>query len=470
MAARLVSAAEVMKHHTVEDCWVVIHGKVYDVTQFLPDHPGGVNVIAKNAGRDATKAFDPIHPKDVLTALPAEAYIGDIDPSSVHLFSLHTSTPANEEASAMAVSTKPPIEHMINVSDFESVAQNQMTKEAWDYYCSGADDEITLRENRASFQRYWLCPRVLVDVSSVDVSTKLLGFDSSFPLYISATALGKLAHPDGELALARAAHSLGIIQMVPTLGSYSLDEMLAARQPNQIQFLQLYVNRNRQLTLDIIRKAEKAGCKALAITVDAPQLGRREKDMRNKFTAQAPSVQKKDSLNRAQGTARAISSFIDPSLSWKDIKWFRENTKMKIILKGVQVGQDAVLAAQHGVDGIIVSNHGGRQLDLCRTGIDILPEVMSALDSINARERVEVFVDGGVRRGTDIFKAIALGAKGVGIGRPALWGLAAYGQDGVERVLELLREEFRLAMMLMGTPSVADIKREMVTRHVCSKL
>jgi len=285
----------------------------------------------------------------------------------------------------------------------------------------------------------------------------------------SATALGKLAHPDGEVALTRAAYNQGIIQMLPTLASCSLDEMTAARKPDQILFYQLYVNGNRKVTEDIVRKAERGGCRALFVTVDAPQLGRREKDMRNKFTAADPNMHKKtgQKVNRSQGTARAISSFIDPSLCWDDIAWLRSITSMAIVLKGVQCGEDAVLAVKYGVQGIVLSNHGGRQLDFSRSGIEVLVEVMDALRSAGLEKKLEVFVDGGVRRGTDIFKAVALGATAVGIGRPTLYGLAAYGQEGVERVVEILKEEFGMVMGLMGAPSVKDIKPEMlITRNL----
>jgi len=269
--------------------------------------------------------------------------------------------------------------------------------------------------------------------------------------------------------LTRAAYNQGVIQMLPTLASCSLDEMIAAKQGDQVQFYQLYVNGNRKVTEDIVRRAEKGGCKALFVTVDAPQLGRREKDMRNKFTATEANEQKRagDKVNRNQGTARAISSFIDPSLCWDDIKWLQSITKMPIVLKGVQCGADAVLAVKHGVSGIVLSNHGGRQLDFSRSGIEVLEEVMHDLKKIGAEKKLEVYVDGGIRRGTDIFKALALGATAVGIGRPSLYGLAAYGQDGVERVIEILRDELVMCMGLMGTPTVNDIKPEMaITKNL----
>lgn len=309
------------------------------------------------AGKDATSGFEPVHPKDIVKILPSNAYIGDVDASTVskERETTQTQTTVNE---VQMVDGRPHVSYLINVFDFEAVAKQVMKKESWDYYSSGSDDEITLRENHSAFQRIWLKPRVLVNVGNIDMRCNLLGNPSSFPLYITATALAKLAHPEGEVVLTRAAHSQGIIQMCPTLASCSLDEMIAARKEGQSQWFQLYVNRDRNITKEIVQKAERGGMKGLFITVDAPQLGRREKDMRNKFLANPPDLQKSDKINRNQGTARAISQFIDPTLNWDDIKWFKSITKMPIVLKGVQCAEDAVLAVQHGVQGIVLSNHG----------------------------------------------------------------------------------------------------------------
>jgi L-lactate dehydrogenase (cytochrome) len=281
-------------------------------------------------------------------------------------------------------------------------------------------------------------------------------------LYISATALGKLGHPEGEVVLTRAAHTHNIIQMLPTLASCSLDDMTNARGEGQIQFFQLYVNRNRDITQKVVQTAEQRGCKALFITVDAPQLGNREKDLRVKFVNAPPDIQDEKDIRRDQGAARAISSFIDTSLNWKDLEWFRSITKMPIILKGIQTSEDAILAAKYGCEGIVLSNHGGRQLDFAVSGIEILPEVVEALKKEGLYDKIEIYVDGGIRRGTDIFKAIALGAKAVGIGRPLLYAMASYGQAGVERALRLLRDELELAMRLAGANTLADIRYEML--------
>lgn len=347
-----------------------------------------------------------------------------------------------------------------------------MKPAAWAYYSSGADDEVTMRENNSVYGRIWFRPRILRDVSTVAFNTTLLGQKCSMPIYITATALGKLGHPDGEKNLTIAAGRTGLIQMIPTLASCSFDEIVDARlNDQQTQFFQLYVNSNRAITEKIIRKAEDRGIKGLFVTVDAPQLGRREKDMRMKFDDSGSKVQNdgKDNVDRSQGAARAISSFIDPSLNWEDLQWLRSVTKMPICLKGVQTWEDAVLAAEAGLNGIVLSNHGGRQLDYARSGIEVLQEVVEALKARGLwKPTFEVFIDGGVRRATDVLKAVALGAKGVGIGRPFLYAYSAYGPDGVEHAINLLKAEMEMNMRLIGARSLAELTPEMVDTRALS--
>ena len=290
----------------------------------------------------------------------------------------------------------------------------------------------------------------------------MLSTPVSIPFYVTATALGKLGHPEGETILTKAAHTHEVIQMIPTLASCSFDEIRSTAKPGQTQWLQLYVNKDRAITEKIIRHAEARGIKGLFITVDAPQLGRREKDMRVKFSDVGSSVQDKggDNVDRSQGAARAISSFIDPSLSWADIPWFRSVTSMPIVLKGVQSVEDVFRAIDLGpgvVQGVVLSNHGGRQLDFARSGIEVLAEVMPALRARNMQDRLEIFVDGGVRRATDILKALCLGAKGVGLGRPFLYAMSAYGQEGVERAMQLLKDEMEMGMRLIGCKDVSEL-------------
>jgi len=245
--------------------------------------------------------------------------------------------------------------------------------------------------------------------------------------------------------------------------------MVDGAKPGQVQFFQLYVNKDRDITKRIVQHAESRGIKGLFITVDAPQLGRREKDMRQKFEAEDPAEVSKagnDKVDRSQGAARAISSFIDPGLNWGDLKWFKSITKMPLILKGVQCWEDAVEAYDQGLAGVVLSNHGGRQLDFARSGIEILVECVVHFKKIRGltfpNDKFQLFVDGGVRRATDVLKAVALGATAVGIGRPFLYAYSSYGPEGVDKALQILRDEFEMNMRLLGAPTIKDVVPEMV--------
>ncbi|KAG0742635.1 hypothetical protein G6F62_005507 [Rhizopus arrhizus] len=459
----IVPLEEVQKHNSKDDIWVIIHGKVYDLTQFLPEHPGGQRIILKYAGKDATDAFDPIHPPDIIQRfLPPEVLKGEIDPKA--LAGIEKVETEEDKRIKKARESMPRLDEMYNSFDFEAVAKTVMKGDAWAYYSSGADDEICMRENHNAFHRIWFKPRVMVNVKEVDPSTTMLGSRTAFPLYITATALGKLGHPEGEVVLTRAAAKRNVIQMIPTLSSCSFDDIVNASSPGHTQWLQLYVNSNREVSEKLVRYAESRGMKGLFITADAPQLGRREKDMRQKYLLDAPDEMERNEtkIRRDEGAARAISHFIDPSLCWDDVAWFKSITQMPILIKGIQSAEDAVLAAKYGCQGIVVSNHGGRQLDFAPSAIEILPEVMAALKREKLDEGFEVYLDGGIRRGSDIFKAIALGARGVGIGRPSLYAMSTYGEAGVEKLLELLQSEFEMVMRLMGVTSIDQIKPDMV--------
>ena len=347
----------------------------------------------------------------------------------------------------------------VNVSEFEAVARERMTASAYDYYAGGAEDEVTLHANRDAFRRIAIRPRVLMGAHQISTQTSLLGLSLALPVGLAPTAFNKLGHPDGEIAAVRAAGAAGTLMCCSTVASVPL-ETVAAAATGPLWF-QLYVYRDREVTRDLVRRAEAAGCKALVLTVDTPRLGRRERDMRGGFTL--PDDVKIANLER-YGTPDALrwagtSSFpayvhrlIDDSLTWESVEWLRSITELPLLIKGILTGEDAAEAMAIGASGIIVSNHGGRQLDGVLASIDALPEVVRAADG-----RVPVLMDGGVRRGTDIFKALALGAQAVLIGRAYLWGLAADGETGVSRVLEMLRSELELAMALAGCADVAGI-------------
>jgi L-lactate dehydrogenase (cytochrome) len=436
--------------------WTAINGVVYDVSNFA--HPGGDALVQKLMGKDGTSQYSKAHPKDLVDRVLGTRIVGKL-----------TGEKPKEEmvvpSQVQRSTEKPELSTMINTFDFEAIASQLLPDEAWQYYSSGADDEICLRENRAVFSRVRLKPRILVNVRNIDMTTTICGIPSSLPLYFTATALGKLAHDDGEVAITRAAHEAGLIYMLPTLSSCTLDEMLQARAPAQPVFSQLYVNPDRSKTRDYVKKLKAQGVRALFVTVDAPQLGRREKDMRNKFVKSTSNVQKGDNVKRDEGVTRAISSFIDPGLNWDDIPWLMEIAGgMPVFLKGVQCAEDAVMAHQKGLSGLVLSNHGGRQIDSARSGLEILAEVMPALRSLPGynSEKFQVYIDGGIRRGADIFKALALGARAVGVGRPVLYALASFGQEGIGRMVHIFRDELEMTMRLMGTPKVSDINSKFI--------
>lgn len=352
----------------------------------------------------------------------------------------------------------------LNLSEYEALARERLERSAWSYYAGGADDEVTLRENPLAWQRLRLRPRVLVDVSGVDTACRVLGHTLSMPVLTAPCALNRLAHPDGERAVARATAGAGVIQVLSTVSSESLEDVAGAA--DGMRWFQLYCYTDRGITADLVRRAEGAGYSAIVLTVDLPVLGRREREIRDGFTVPDGVTMRnlepyaKDVMPDAAGTtalARYVNERWDARLTWDVIAWLKSVTRLPIVVKGILTHEDARLAVQHGAAAIVVSNHGGRQLDTVLTGAEALPEVVAA-----AEGKCEVLVDGGVRRGTDVVKAIALGARAVLIGRPYLWGLAVDGEAGVARVLRLLRDEIGLAMALVGRLSVGEIDRSVV--------
>ncbi|EGG09427.1 uncharacterized protein MELLADRAFT_47483 [Melampsora larici-populina 98AG31] len=458
----MLKANQIKQHSTLDSCWLVIHGHAFDVTEFLPDHPGGQAILLKYAGADATEAYDPIHPPGTIEEyLPKEKHLGKVDPSELKALQLIEKA-KNPNPHPTTTESLPPLSNCLSLYDFESLAETKLSSQAWAYYSSGSDDEISMRENRLAFQRIWFRPRILRNVSKIDFSTNLLGSKTSIPIYITATALGKLGHVDGEKNLTRAAEIEDVIQMIPTLSSVPFLEL--SNPKHQSQWFQLYVNADRVKTEALVKRAEANGIKALFITVDAPQLGRREKDMRLKFETLGSDLQENESIDKSQGATRAISSFIDSSLCWDDIPWFKSITKLPIILKGVQTWEDAVLAYEYGLQGVVLSNHGGRQLDYARSGIEVLEEVVQEFKkrSIYDLNKFEIYVDGGIRRSSDVLKALCLGAKAVGIGRPFLYAYSTYGVPGVVRAIQILKDELEMDMRLIGAPTLDDLRPEML--------
>jgi isopentenyl diphosphate isomerase/L-lactate dehydrogenase-like FMN-dependent dehydrogenase len=340
------------------------------------------------------------------------------------------------------------------VGDFERLAEERLDAGAFGYYAGGAGDEQALAGNIAAWRRLRLRPRVLVDVSDVSTGTTVLGTPVSMPLLVAPTAIQRLAHPDGERGMARAAAAAGTVMCLSTLATATPADVAEAA-PGAPRWFQLYVFGDRGVTRDLAAQALAHGYGAIVLTVDAPRLGRRERDLRTAFRVPeevtVPSVAA--TLGGWDGaTPLELLGAIDPSLTWADVEELRGLAPLPLVLKGIQTAEDAVLACEHGVDAIVVSNHGGRQLDAVAPTAELLPEVIDAVAG-----RIEVYVDGGIRRGSDVVKALALGARAVLAGRAPLWGLACEGEAGARRVLELLRDEVELALALCGCTSPGDV-------------
>ncbi|KAI8336931.1 hydroxyacid oxidase 1-like protein [Chlamydoabsidia padenii] len=312
----------------------------------------------------------------------------------------------------------------ITIDDYEALAKDSLNPAAYGYFRSGADSENTLQRNKEAYNQLLIRPKVLVDVSKVTITTTILGHQLKTPICIAPTAFHALAHENGELATARGIASLGTCYCASTYSNYSMDDISQAAPSSALQWFQLYVETDRAITANLVRRCEKLGYKALIVTVDRPRLGRRLADIRTGFKlprhlSQGNFESENDDDTRS-GEGAYLTGQVDASLKWSDLKWLKSLTSLPIVIKGIFRAEDAQLACQHGVAGIIVSNHGGRQLDTCPSTLEVLPEIVETCRNT----QVEVYVDGGIRKGSDVFKAIAIGAKAVFIGRPVIWGLA----------------------------------------------
>jgi 4-hydroxymandelate oxidase len=353
----------------------------------------------------------------------------------------------------------------LNLLEYEAAARERLDPAFYDYIAGGAGDELTLQRNRSAYERILLRPRVLVDVSEIDQSTSILGIPLKMPVMLSVTAAHRLCHPDGELATAKAAHSMGTLCMVGTLSNYTAVQV--AEVTDGPVWFQLYAFKDRAINKFMIDQALAAHAKALVLTVDTPYTGRRERDLRNDLMIPSDltaghliGLPIDQSSQPGQGAVNLFKGehLRTRAMTWRDLESYRSLApELPLILKGIITAEDALLAVEHGVDAIIVSNHGGRQVDSCIATIEALPEVVEAVAG-----RIPVMVDGGIRRGTDVLKALALGASATLIGRPLMWGLAVDGEAGVRHVLQLLFDEIRMAMALCGKAKLADIDRSLI--------
>jgi len=338
---------------------------------------------------------------------------------------------------------------LLNVFDYEYMARELLQPATWDYISAGADDEVTLATNRSSFERIVFRPNLLVDVSRVDTSTTVLGHSISAPILIAPTGQHAFVTPDAEIATATAASAANTVLVASTSSSRSIEEIAAAATCPV--WFQLYLFRDRDRSEAMVRRAEATGCRAIVLTVDSPRWGRKERSLRTE-----------DDLPWRNGNLSALPpskcEYLDGApATWVDFEWLRRLTNLPLVIKGILTAEDAVLAANHGAEAVVVSNHGGRQLDGAIASIEALPEIVAAVD-----DKLEVYLDSGIRRGTDVLKSLALGARAVLIGRPVLWGLAVHGSQGATEILRMLKNELAWAMALSGRPSIRSINRDLV--------
>lgn len=355
-----------------------------------------------------------------------------------------------------------PIEKIVCVDDLEELAIIKLDRATFDYFGAGADDEFTLRLNRTALaSRYYLRPRVMRDVSKVDLTKYIFGDKLSMPIGVSPTALHKMVHPKGEVATVKACDKINALMVLSLFSTSSLEEV-AKQAPICTKWQNIYILKNREITQDVINRARRYNYRALVVTCDAPILGTRRRDVRNNFVLGQHKLE--NIRDSSVISIKEHSSVIfDPSVTWQDLAELKKGVgdTIRVIAKGIMTPEDAEAAIEAGVDGIYVSNHGGRQLDGAPSTIEVLPSIVEAV-----KKRCPIFVDGGFRTGADVLKALALGADMVLIGRPAVFGLACYGEDGVHAALRILRDELIKAMMLCGCSKLSDINRNLVhERH-----
>jgi len=476
--AKTYTYSEVQQHRSAESCWVVLYGHVYDVTSFLPSHPGGSKIILQLAGTDATDEYDPIHPPGTLEeSLPAEAKLGPFDESTLpkeEKTPEETGSKVSPKVEQEQDDAPESLDECLNLDDIEAVATEQITRKAWGYYYSAADDLVSKSLNSAVYRSILLRPRIFLDCTDCDTSTTLLGNKLNVPFFVSPAAMARLGHPDGERGIAVACGTYGALQIISNNASQTPEQILEGGKPGQVFGWQLYVQADRKKSEDMLARIKKLPqVKMIVLTLDAPVPGKREHDERGKnvsanlpvrssvqqgsASTTSPDPQEK-SVSGAGGVGKALFAGTASDLTWKTtLPWLRKHTDLPIVLKGLQTHEDAYIASLHApqVKGIILSNHGGRAADTAPPSIHTLLEIRKYCPEVLSR--LEVMVDGGIRRGTDVVKALCLGAKGVGLGRAPLYGLGAGGIAGVERTLEILKAEVETAMRLLGVEKVSQL-------------
>ncbi|KXT10661.1 hypothetical protein AC579_6340 [Pseudocercospora musae] len=457
-----IPVAEVTKHSSAEDCWIVVNGKVYDLSKFAPEHPGGPEMIWKWAGKDGTKTYNTYHSAKLIEeSLSPSEKLGDFDESTI----TQTWTKAQKEETEPTPSDpneKPPLSSLINLEDFERAFEKSGSRKAWAYIWGASNDLLSLNANKSAWHNLWFRPRILRNVSHVNTHTKMLGANVKMPVWICPMGIAKTAGREGERALGAGAAAAGILHCMSTTASMSIEDMLASVPSDYPYFFQLYVDKQRHRTEATLRKIRGMGqIKAVFVTVDLPVVSKREADERllvQEPTSVYANGMKSGVDQKGGGLARSTGSFIDWSLTWDDIAWIKKLSGKQIVVKGIQSSADAKIAMEMGCEGIVVSNHGGRALDNSPATLLILLELKR--DCPEVFERMEVFIDGGVRRGSDILKAICVGARGVGVGRPFQCAVM-YDREGVEHAANVLQDELETAMRLCGVTDLEKVRGDL---------
>ncbi|KAI1274883.1 FMN-dependent dehydrogenase-domain-containing protein [Xylaria sp. FL0933] len=480
----VLSAQEIATHRSTSSCWIVVGGKVYDVTSYLDEHPGGAAVLLKQGGTDATAEFRKIHSPDILKYLPKDACLGSIDAATraalpISRAGVESTGDLEAEGSASEI---PHISSIVVPNDFEAAAKAAMPLKSWTYVSSSAHDGSALRANLASWHAVRFRPRIFHDVSTVDARTSILGSPSSFPFYVSPMGQLGRGHATAEIGVVRALARRGVHGVLSAESTVKLEEIAAAfleekkkvlaeahteAQNNRLEaqlHFQLYVPEDRSIAVQRIRRARATGAfRSLWVTVDTPVLGKRTAD--RKLQAAEALATSPELAAHAERAGFGLLSHAGPSLfnstlTWDDVAWIKREWGGPVVLKGVQTAEDAACAAEMGLEGVLLSNHGGRQMHGAPDALTTLLEIREYYPGLV--DRVEVFVDGGCRDGADVLKAVALGARAVGVGRPFFYALATYGEKGVERCADIFADELVTGMKLVGMKDLKEATPERV--------
>ncbi|KAJ3549747.1 hypothetical protein NM208_g337 [Fusarium decemcellulare] len=459
----MISAADVSEHSSRASCWVIISGNAYDVTDFIDQHPGGARAILRVAGKDATQEYEPFHaPGTIETHLPKEKHLGPVTllPSSTtdpigHPLQRSISPGAPSRISPL------PLSACRSLEDLEQAGQSLLSATGRSYFDSGAETLSTLRHNRHDWGRMTFRPRVLRNVTKASMRCRIMGAESSMPVFVAPTAAARLGHKDGELCLAKGAARMAIPQCVSTYASVAPKDIMASFNNDSecrggALFFQLYVPKKKEDAKKLISLAKSCGYKALVITVDSAVIGKRDDDDRFKAMLDLENSDA-DAPPQVPGMEGGVVRGVHSSeLEWNDLPWIRKCWgDQPIILKGIQTAEDALEASRCGVEGIYLSNHGGRQLDYAPSSVRVLLDIRNRCPEVF--DRLEVYVDGGVMRGSDVVKALCLGARAVGIGRGFLYAMSAYGDKGLLKAIQILSDEIQTTMRLLGVTEVSKL-------------